>query len=169
MVDIQKRIIDDIFALFSKEHLLSENNIYEEFNIINRVQHIERLVNSNIISKQAEPALLVSLAIMYANMCMIYAKSNLSLEEYQNFMVLFRLMDFDDGGNSFWVEIFYTRHADQIQLVRESDKIAIQNCALFEQINHVVGLSDFNCFYFKNCESEERYYSFVPKCLCSFK
>ncbi|MBP5214420.1 MAG: hypothetical protein J6032_07405 [Bacteroidales bacterium] len=80
---------------------------------------------------------------------MLYAKSHLSSKEYQHFLVLFRLMDFDEKDNSFaWTELFYTRHEEKVHLVRESDKIEIQNCIFFEQIRQVAGLADFDCYYY---------------------
>lgn len=161
---LQKQIINDIFTLFVKENILLESRSYEEFNVVNRIQDIDNLINSKFISGSDRQATLVSMAIMYVNMCMIFAKSNLPSAEYKNFMVFFRLMDYDKEEFA-WVEIFYTRHSDSVKLIRECDKIDLQECEFYDTIKNVIGIIDFNCYYYEDKELGERYYSFVPKIL----
>lgn len=164
MINYQKQILKDVFALFSKEDILSEKMyMYEEFNIVNRYRHIQDLAKNNIISKQAEQAVLVTMAIMYVNMCMLYAQSHLSHEEFQKFLVLFTLDDCNEEEDFAWTEILYTNQSDKIQFVKESDKIEFQDCKYYEQIKEVEGLSDFDC-YFVVYDDFFRRYCFVPKC-----
>ncbi len=164
---LQNRIIKDIISIFEEERILRETDV-EEFLIWRHTRSLSWIINDHKIAKADRQAAAVSLGIMYINMSLLYAKFNLTPKEFETFLVYILLNDFNyscriDGYAN--TEIIYTKHADIYPLLHKSAKIDIKDCKVYEQIKDVVGLSDFDCYYYMREDLDDEQYYLVPKFL----
>ena len=165
-INHQHRILNNIFSLLRKEDVLSRTqNNYEEFSVLSFTPDIDSLVKQNYIAQSDRQNVLVTMAIMYVNMCLAHARCHLTSNDRENYLVYFRIQDFDSDSGFAWTEVLYTRHANKVHLEHKSNKIDIQDCEVYDEIKHVIGLSDFICYYNEGKDSSDRYYAFVPKSL----
>lgn len=160
---IQNRIIKDIFSLIESQCILEKDlDSCELFYLWYHTRSLSYIINNHKIAKENRQAASVSLGIMYVNMCILYAKFNLTPEQYDNFFA-FICLDYSNRYFGYaWPNITYSKQGKDDYIIKSFVKIELSECKLYEQIKDVVGLSDFECYYRKPDYGGFEYY-LVPK------
>ena len=104
------------------------------------------------------------MAIMYVNQGILYAKSKLSVAEFENYIIYFDVcINKDNVEDYVTVDVVFSRKAKE-HFFTLKESVNVEKTKIYKFIENTVGINDFSCYYCKN-EHEDEYYSFVPKML----
>lgn len=154
--DIFNRIIRYI-----KEHdILYNYDSYEQMPIFHTLSELDCL--SSFVKKEYYKSFCINMAIMYVNQGLLHAKSNLSDEEFQNYIIYFYVC-INKKDDDFAIDVVFSRKAKE-QMSTYEIPINIHGTTIYDYVKDVVGINDFSCYFYKN-EFDDEFYIFVPQIL----
>lgn len=108
----------------------------------------------------------ISMAIMYLNQTLLYAKSKLPADEFDDYMawiVVDKEISCFDEDHFYFLEVYFSKQARNFFTINPLPSFDIKNDAPFyELIKDVIGINDFCCYALSDFEGVV-YYHFVPK------
>ena len=160
MKKMGKSIIKDIIEYIEEHDILNEYDTYEQMPVFHVLTELDCL--SNYIKKAYYTSFCVNLAIMYVNQGLLHAKSRLSENEFENFIIYFDLcINKDDEGDYITIDVIFSRKAKE-HLSMFRTPVDIKDTKVYEHVKNTIGINDFSCYYYKN-EFDDEYYSFIPR------
>ena len=135
-------IIKEIKDFIDEHNILRDYETFEQMQMFYRIKDLDCLSTS--IAKELYTPFFADMAIMFVNMGLLYAKSQLSEEEQKDYLI-------------YW-GIEHSRYLNEA--------VDYKNTKIYKYVKDVIGMSEFTCYYTKSeedeCESVE-YYCFIPK------
>ncbi len=157
---MKNSIFKQIIKYIDEHDILYDYDTYEQMPVFHVLTELECL--SDYIKKDYYTSFCVNMAIMYVNQGLLYATSTLSESDFNNFIIYFDLcLNKEDDDVYITVDVIFSRKKDK-HISMFKTPIDIKDTKIYEHLKNTVGIGDFLCYYFKN-ESEEEYYSLVPK------
>ena len=139
---------------------------YEDFECMDVVHIGEHDCLKSYITENDLTAYMVNMSIMYVNQGLLYAKRNLSSEDFDDYMMWFEIRkdnDFFKDLHFYDCTVQFSRRMRKIFSWYLNKTFSIENDReLSPLLKDVNGLGDFNCYVVSECESEV-VYAFVPK------
>lgn len=162
-------IVNEIIRKLEKHDVLYDYETYEETPIIDR--YYEKDYIKTIIKRDYLTGYLVNMAIMYVNTGLLYAKSKLSEEAFNDYIMYFAL-DIDDDideikEDGFIIpEVYFSRKGkEHLKLHYEMEPVDVSTIKIYQYVKDVIGLSDFYCYNYYNDAAGCEVFEFVPKFL----
>ena len=159
---MKNEIFKQIIKYIDKHDILYDYDTYEQMPVFHTIPELDCL--SSFVKKEYYVPFCINMAIMYVNQGLLHAKSNLSKEELQNYIIYFYVcINKDDNGDFITTDVVFSRKAKE-QISTFETPINIQETKVFEYVKDIIGINDYLCFYYKN-EFEDEFYIFLPKSL----
>lgn len=159
-MNMENAIFKQILMYIDKHDILNQDEMHEQMPVFHVLSELDSL--SNFIDKKYYTTFCVNMAIMYVNQGFLYAKSKLSVEELENYIIYFDLcINKDDMGDYTTVDVIFSRKAkEHFSILKKA--VDVKETKVYKYIKNTIGINDFSCYYYKN-EFEDEYFSFVPK------
>lgn len=162
--DTKYKVIEDIIDIIKRTSLTEHTELYEVMPVLSNTDLLKLVDEVGIDDYQS---LLVSMAIVYVNIGMLYARHNLNEHELENFRIWFQVdhdkETYDDCG-FFMVNVCFTRDFKRCFSTCQLQKIQLKDYKLYPMLSRVNGFDSFSCFeqQFISADNEPiTYYHFI--------
>lgn len=161
-MNMENAIFKQIVMYIDEHDILNQDETCEQMPVFHVLSELECL--SSFINKDYYISFCVNMAIMYVNQGILYAKSKLSVAEFENYIIYFDVcINKDNVEDYVTVDVVFSRKAKE-HFFTLKESVNVEKTKIYKFIENTVGINDFSCYYCKN-EYEDEYYSFVPKML----
>lgn len=161
------KVIENIQKYLCDNDILRNCETYEEIPVIERYKELECI--EKVIKKDDYTSFMTNIAIMYTNVGLIYAKSQLSKEEFDKYAIFWGLEYSKEviSDIGFIVpSIFFTRKAN-VLLEYLNNPIDIKHTKVYDYIKNLIGINEFLCYLGESEEDEFQQYFFIhPNQVC---
>lgn len=142
------KIIFDLFEYIKSGsgNILEHTETYEAFHVIKNYYQLELLKDVDIYDRQS---VLVTMAMMYLNLGLIYAKKHLGPKDFESYKMWIQIYIDQDAYKEFGcydVFILWTRNGNKGYDMSNMKEIQWSDCELYPMIKQVQGLHGFSCF-----------------------
>ena len=159
---MENAIFKQIVMYIDEHDILNQDETCEQMPVFHVLSELECL--SSFINKDYYISFCFFLSIMYVNQGILYAKSKLSVAEFENYIIYFDVcINKDNVEDYVTVDVVFSRKAKE-HFFTLKESVNVEKTKIYKFIENTVGINDFSCYYCKN-EYEDEYYSFVPKML----
>jgi len=159
-------IIKEIKDFIDEHNILRDYETFEQMQMFYRIKDLDCLSTS--IAKEHYTPFFADMAIMFVNMGLLYAKSQLSEEEQKDYLIYWGIEYIEENiveDGFLHVDVCYTRKGKE-HLSYLNEAVDYKNTKIYKYVKDVIGMSEFTCYYTKSeedeCESVE-YYCIIPK------
>ena len=162
---MKNKIIENIHNYMSENDILRDYETYEQMSVIDR--YVELKCLEDTIKKEYYTSFLASIAILYINYGLLYAKSQLSNEVFNNFAIFWGLeysQEVIDDIGFIVPQIYYTKKA-KVLLEYTNNPIDIKKTKVYKYVENLIDLNEFSCYIGESEEGEYTQYFFIPKIL----
>ncbi len=162
---MKNKIIENIQKYIYENDILRDYKTYEQMPVIDRYAELKCLENT--IKKDYYTSFLASIAIMYINYGLLFAKSLLSKEELDNYVIFWGLeysQEVIDDIGFIVPQVYYTRKA-KLLLEYTYTPINIKKTKVYRYVKNLLELDEFSCYFVDSKGDEYEQYFFIPKIL----
>lgn len=160
---MESKIIQKIIDYIKEHDVLYDYDTFEQMPIIRRYAETDCL--EGLVNKDSYTAFLTNLAMMYVNQGILFAKSNLTKDEFDDYIIYFAIeyneQELKENG-FVMVDVFFSRKAKE-HMKWFTNIIDIAETEIYGLIKDIVGISDYDCYCLTNDEEDTKAYCFVPR------
>ena len=147
-------IIKEIKDFIDEHNILRDYETFEQMQMFYRIKDLDCLSTS--IAKELYTPFFADMAIMFVNMGLLYAKSQLSEEEQKDYLIYWGIEYIEENiveDGFLHVDVCYTRKGKE-HLSYLNEVVDYKNTKIYKYVKDVIGMSEFTCYYTKSEEDE---------------